>query len=567
MWLVINRIAGFVAGHLSVGDPQGSIGIGVESAFGKNFHLRLHIAAHHPGDLVVDLGIATVDVRAKTFVHRSIQLIDRVFTDMLDGVFGIIVVQSFETFGRSQARLVEQVPRILLRRAVLPDHVSQIGRLPRFGHLGEVHFEQSPQNIPVDFGNVIFKKVSEIAIQPRFVVVEARFSVVFVASDEAVHIGGVAKNLYVAPGDLVVQFAGAGVGFYLFIKPLEFRKQFSIRHSRIKIGRHPAGKFCFVFLFGSHRVFIRQPLHLADPFFPAVGNTRKPTGVLDLRLRVFTHITVDDFERNIADSNARRVDDVNHVFYGIARQIFVGATGEPENQGKVALVHAIQRNRQRVARLQGFVVGGILGGLVTRTGVNSEQRKIAGVARPDPVVGIGAEFSDAARGGTHEAHVVVSFGHKGEVLVSLEKGANHDFLVVFLLDARLNQIDVFVDGRLPLFRRHRIGHPRQRLLAHVLDAHDEAGEQSGVGFFFVAVHGPEALFEIIVFQGRMALDLPVAAVVIGQNQTLFADDFRCAEPPEMNDGIFETSLVDGIDVLGTHPHPHFLHFLFVESFE
>ena len=47
-----------------------------------------------------------------------------------------------------------------------------------------------------------------------------------------------------------------------------------------------------------------------------------------------------------------------------------------------------------------------------------------------------------------------------------------------------------------------------------------------------------------------ALDAAVAAVVVGNQQALLGDHLTGAAAAEMDDGVFEGSLVDGIDFLG-----------------
>ena len=47
--------------------------------------------------------------------------------------------------------------------------------------------------------------------------------------------------------------------------------------------------------------------------------------------------------------------------------------------------------------------------------------------------------------------------------------------------------------------------------------------------FFIAVHGPESVTQVIVFHAAVLLDLAVAAVVIGQEQSLRRDDLACAD--------------------------------------
>ena len=59
---------------------------------------------------------------------------------------------------------------------------------------------------------------------------------------------------------------------------------------------------------------------------------------------------------------------------------------------------------------------------------------------------------------------------------------------------------------------------------------------------------PEAVGQIVVLDGRQALDRSVAAVVVGNQQSFRGDELGRAAVVEEHDGVFERSLVDAVNV-------------------
>ena len=59
------------------------------------------------------------------------------------------------------------------------------------------------------------------------------------------------------------------------------------------------------------------------------------------------------------------------------------------------------------------------------------------------------------------------------------------------------------------------------------------------------------------------LDVVVAAVVVGKQQAVVADNLARAATSKEYNGIFETAVVDGIDVVGSDAHAHLLHLFLV----
>ena len=67
-----------------------------------------------------------------------------------------------------------------------------------------------------------------------------------------------------------------------------------------------------------------------------------------------------------------------------------------------------------------------------------------------------------------------------------------------------------------------------------------------------------------MFHATEALDGPVAAMVVGQQQPFGRNDLGRTTAPEQHDGIFERIAVEVINITGREFQPLGLHFLDVE---
>ncbi|MPM32352.1 hypothetical protein SDC9_78914 [bioreactor metagenome] len=65
----------------------------------------------------------------------------------------------------------------------------------------------------------------------------------------------------------------------------------------------------------------------------------------------------------------------------------------------------------------------------------------------------------------------------------------------------------------------------------------------------------------------MALNLSVAAMMIGQHQSLIAYDFCCTAASEQHYSVFHAAVIDRINIFGSEFKSHRLHFLFIERFK
>ena len=90
----------------------------------------------------------------------------------------------------------------------------------------------------------------------------------------------------------------------------------------------------------------------------------------------------------------------------------------------------------------------------------------------------------------------------------------------------------------------------------------DGGKARACEFFFRS-HCPESVGEVVVLHRRVALNPAVAAVMVGEEQTLVADEFASAAASEEHHGVFHGAVIDGINVVGSDFHAHSLHLGFV----
>lgn len=184
----------------------------------------------------------------------------------------------------------------------------------------------------------------------------------------------------------------------------------------------------------------------------------------------------------------------------------------------------------------GNILGRVGGGLVVLAGVDAEEREVARVAGPYPVVGVAAELADRRGRCADQAHVVELLVDEQELLVA----------VVHLFDRGLVALAFGLgpadDFGLRLARRDAT--------SDLFHADEEAYVELLVGQLFLARHGPEAVGQVVVFDTRMRLYGVVAAVVVGEQQPFGRNQFARAAAVEQHHGVLHRGFVDRVDVFG-----------------
>ena len=84
-----------------------------------------------------------------------------------------------------------------------------------------------------------------------------------------------------------------------------------------------------------------------------------------------------------------------------------------------------------------------------------------------------------------------------------------------------------------------------------------------VGQFLLITGGPEAVLEVVVLGGGVVGDAAVAAVVVGEHQSVGGDDLAGAEVlavlAEFDDGVFDGGVVDVPHLFGCEVQPEVFH--------
>ena len=162
------------------------------------------------------------------------------------------------------------------------------------------------------------------------------------------------------------------------------------------------------------------------------------------------------------------------------------------------------------------------------------------MAGPHPVVGLAAELADGAGRSTHEAHVAVHLEDVEEILVAVVECGH---LGSQTLAGGCSSVDqrpgIGGDYAVPGLFAHSGVIPCQHLVGDVVHPHQIADCQAGAGEFLTAVHRPEAVGEVVVLHRAVPLDVAVAAVVVGDEQSLVGNHLAGAARAEQHDCVLE----------------------------
>ena len=85
--------------------------------------------------------------------------------------------------------------------------------------------------------------------------------------------------------------------------------------------------------------------------------------------------------------------------------------------------------------------------------------------------------------------------------------------------------------------------------------------------FFVAVHRPVSVLEVVVFHAAEFLDVAISAVVVCDQKTFLGDDLAGTSSSELDDGILEGAVVYVVDLFGSEFTSQFLHGVCVHLLE
>ena len=301
----------------------------------------------------------------------------------------------------------------------------------------------------------------------------------------------------------------------------------------------PSGPACecgFVGPFLSQRAQLTQSQQLALPLLPCVGDRGVFGGVMDAQRRVALLCRGDDVEAPRADGDLGRVGALGDVSHGVREDVLLRIAGEAVDHREIPLFDPGGRDGEMPLGAVGNILGRVGGGLVVLAGVDAEEREVARVAGPYPVVGVAAELADRRGRRADQAYVVELLVDEQKLLVA----------VVHLLDRGLVAL-AFGLGPADDFG---LRFARSDTVGDLFHADEEAYVELLVGQFLPARHGPEAVGQVVVFDARMRLYGVVAAVVVGEQHPFGRNQFARAAAVEQHHGILHRGFVDRVDVFG-----------------
>ena len=213
----------------------------------------------------------------------------------------------------------------------------------------------------------------------------------------------------------------------------------------------------------------------------------------------------------------------------------------------------------------GNILFRIIGRSAVRRSINPENRKIAGMPRPHPVVGIAAELTDRRRRSPHQANVRINFFHEQQVLVPAEK------ILDFHLLSRPVEFRLALDHRNGLYHLHgavllrqRIVQLRQDAIRNIFEPADERHGQPRRRDLLPVGHRPETVFQVVALDGAVLLNRTETAVVIGQHQSPVGNHLSGTPAAENHDGILDRIPVDIVNILRGQSEPAGLHIFYIQ---
>ncbi len=218
--------------------------------------------------------------------------------------------------------------------------------------------------------------------------------------------------------------------------------------------------------------------------------------------------------------------------------------------------------------LVGHVVGRVSRGLVVLVGIDTEHREVARMAGPHPVVGIATELTDRGGRRTHKTHVRENLNHKCKVLITTEERLHRQLHIGILLFESFHQLGtVFAGDFVVLFLTCGRGHVADHIGRNVDNVAHETHLQTGCGQLLLARHSPETIFEVVVLDATQCLNRTIAAVVVGEQQTLARHHLARTTATEDHDCIFQRAVIDRVDIFGREFQTLSLHILDVHLLE
>ena len=224
-----------------------------------------------------------------------------------------------------------------------------------------------------------------------------------------------------------------------------------------------------------------QPPALALPLFPRVGHRGMLRRVADARIGILGLLLAHDVETHRPQRDLVRVASIQQIVDRIGQNVLLGLPRKPVYERKVALAQSARRNRERATRTERHVIFRVVGRSIVGPRIDAEQRKVARMARPHPVVGIAAELADRRRRSCHETDVGVVAVYEQEILIAVKERLD----IGPAVGSPNRRVDhpgrIEPDQRVAARLGQIVPHPVKHLRGHVLHADQKRHVQAGVG--------------------------------------------------------------------------------------
>ena len=144
-------------------------------------------------------------------------------------------------------------------------------------------------------------------------------------------------------------------------------------------------------------------------------------GIHQVDVFVYLHVFFHNFELLAEDIDNGGIEGVDIVVNAVARHITLCAAGEAPNHGKVILLHAIKTDGKVMLGSQRNIVLAVGGRITVLVSIDAENREVASVTRPHPVVGVATELANRRVGHAYETHIGEHLIDKHVVLIALKE--------------------------------------------------------------------------------------------------------------------------------------------------
>ena len=301
--------------------------------------------------------------------------------------------------------------------------------------------------------------------------------------------------------------------------------------------------------------FVVEEVHLFDAFVHAavVLNHVAVAKVLVFNLEAHGIALVHEFlvvvKQRVSGSDNGCVGVLCAQFDLRGGEIAACSAGESHNHGVVVFLDSFEGDGQEFVAVKRHVVGGVGCRLSVFVCVDSEDGEVCVLARPHPVVGVSAELSDVVGRRGNETHVKIGlFVEKIEAVGGVE-GIDFSGDAFGLLVLSFFQ-HFFGDGFKEALALHGVdvllllGTFFPDLLRDIFNADDEGeGEALGGAQFFASALCEEAVLDVVVIQVGHLVDVGESAMVVGEDQSIGADDFSGATAAEDADAVAQRGSV------------------------